>query len=461
MKNGSFSAAGIRWSLVGALGVLLVWGLLPSRREGGSPWTPAEEDLPVEAAARDPRPRMDVRHPPAGRMPTAAEQVAERLDRFVRGRWEVVQRLATSAGVPVPPEVVRFYELAEAGRWDEVDFLYAALVERREGEGDASGLTRFMPALLETLGVHEAVRDWPAQALLDYGKAVLDSVPPGGVYLGGSDSGRFIPTLLADAGEGNGPIVLTQSALAALNYVDYARALYGDRLNLPTPEDSRQAFDDYLADAGRRLRHDRDHPEEPRQVLPGEDIRLTEGGVQVSGAKAVMSINERLARMLLEANPGITLSMEETYPFDSLHDSATPRGPLLEVSAKGEGTAPMTPEQAVDSVSYWQDLSRQLMSDSEVSGSPSARDAYATLLLAQGGLLEQNQFSTEAESVFRLAREMAPENVSMALQYSRWLVNHGRTAEAIPIVEETVRYHPSDHPQLQTLLEQLRGAPTP
>ena len=446
---------------MGALVVLLVWGFLPVHRDVASLRPVLEGEAPTQAAVVGRHPLVEVPRPRGGRMPTAAEQVAERLDWFVHRRWEVVKELANAAGIVVPPEVTRFYELAEAGRWDDVESLYSSLVERPEREGDDSALTRFMPALLETLGVHEAVRDWPAHALLDYGKVVLDSVPPGGVYLGGSDSGRFIPTLLAETGQGEGPVVLIQNALAAQNYLDYARVLYGDRLNLPTPDDSRRAFDDYLADAERRMKHDQDHPEEPPQVLPGEEIRLTEAGVQVGGAVAVMSISKLLAQMLREANPGTTISMEETYPFPLLHGNATPRGPLLEFPGDGEETGPLTPDRAGDALGYWQDLSRHLMADPEVAKSLVVRDAYATLLLAQGGLLEQSQFPTEAEGVLRLARELAPENVSMALQYTQWLVNQGRSPEAIPIVEEAVRFHPSDQPQLQALLSQLRTGPNP
>ncbi|MFO1461626.1 MAG: hypothetical protein U1G08_19760 [Verrucomicrobiota bacterium] len=450
-----------RWSWVGALVALLVWSFLQVGREEDLLRSPTEGEATTQSALRSPRPSGGELKTPKGRVPTAAEQVAERLGRFVLGRWDVVQSYANAARVVVPMEVTRFYELANAGYWEEAESLYSTLVERREREGDDSELTRFMPALLETLGVREAVRDWPAQALLDYGKAVLDSVPPGGVYLGGSDSGRFIPTLMADAMDGNGPVVLTQNALAAQNYLDYARFLYGDRLSFPTADDSHRAFDDYLADAGRRLRHDRDHPEEPPQVLPVEDIRLTEGGVQVSGGMAVMSINERIARMLQEANPGTTISMEETYPLRSLDGSAMPRGPLLEFPGDGAAPLPLTPDRAADAVQYWRELSGQLMADSEVVESPSVRDAYATLLLAQEGLLERNQFSTEAEAMFRLVRELSPGNVSMAFQYAQWLVNRGRSSEAIPVVEEGVRYHPSDQPQLQVLLDRLRAGSAP
>ena len=49
---------------------------------------------------------------------------------------------------------------------------------------------------METYGVAEIAHLWPAQQVLDYGEAVLGSLRPGMVYVGGTDAGRFIPTLL-------------------------------------------------------------------------------------------------------------------------------------------------------------------------------------------------------------------------------------------------------------------------
>jgi hypothetical protein len=47
----------------------------------------------------------------------------------------------------------------------------------------------------------------PAQKLLDYGNAVLGALRPGMVYVGGTDPGRWIPTLLNETSESERHIV--------------------------------------------------------------------------------------------------------------------------------------------------------------------------------------------------------------------------------------------------------------
>ena len=54
-------------------------------------------------------------------------------------------------------------------------------------------------------------------------------------------------------------------------------------IHTPTNEDSQHSFNDYLMDAQRRLQHDHDRPNEQRQIKPGEDVRLADNKVQVSG----------------------------------------------------------------------------------------------------------------------------------------------------------------------------------
>jgi hypothetical protein len=124
--------------------------------------------------------------------------------------------------------------------------------------------------------IAECAHLWPAQKLLDYGQATLGSLAPGVVYVGGTDPGRGIPTLLNETSEGDRHVVLTQNALADATYLDYVNFLYHDQLGTLTEEDSKRAFDDYLADAKKRFEHDRQFPDEAKQVLPGEDIRFTD-----------------------------------------------------------------------------------------------------------------------------------------------------------------------------------------
>ena len=286
---------------------MVLLGILLPRPEHA----PASQANPTNAASRAAaanaaafaRARRPNRFSSSEPTPDPREIVAGKVSRFAHDRLGVVRAMAKHYKVEVPKDVERFFAAAEAGRWEEVKDLFASLKKLRDSSEATEDLKKLWPAILETFGVAEVAHDWPAQKLLDYGQAVLGSLRPGMVYVGGTDAGRFIPTLLNETSDGERHVVLTQNALADGNYLEYLRFLYGDRMTLPTPEDSQRAFQDYMSDAQKRLAHDQQFPDEPKQVRPGEDIRGTDGRVQVSGQVAVMAINEKLFQMIMDKNP--------------------------------------------------------------------------------------------------------------------------------------------------------------
>ena len=71
----------------------------------------------------------------------------------------------------------------------------------------------------------EQTHKWPAQQLPHYEQAILASLKPDMVYIGGTDAGRFIPTLLNETGDGAQHVMLTQNAFADRTYLDYASFL--------------------------------------------------------------------------------------------------------------------------------------------------------------------------------------------------------------------------------------------
>jgi hypothetical protein len=362
--------------------------------------------------------------------------------------------MAKQFKVEVPPEVERFFDAAEAGRWDELKGLFDALNQRRKGPDSDEALRTLQPAILETYGIAEVAHEWPAQKLLDYGDAVLDSLRPGMVYVGGTDAGRFIPTLLNETSDGEHHIVLTQNALADGTYLQYLRFLYRDQLATLTTDDSQQAFQDYMTDAQKRFTHDQEHPEEPKQLRPGEDLRMTENHLQVSGQVAVMAINENLMQMLMSKNPGLSFALQESFPFKSTYPDAAPLGPIMELRAQDVQTT-FTADAAAKALDYWRGTTQQLLADAETSGDSAVLNAYAKLATAQAGLLAAHDFNGEAEQTYRLATEICPSAPEAVFSYVNLLVTQQRFAEAVPVVETAVRAAP-DNQQLRGLLDTLK-----
>jgi len=378
--------------------------------------------------------------------PSAEEIVAEKLGRFIQGHEAIVAVLAKQYNVTAPEEVGRFFAALHAGNWPEATNLFASLKNLMQSKDRPPGLEKIWPAIMETHGVAEQTQAWPAQQLLDYGNAILDSLRPGMIYTGGTDAGRFIPTLLADTSMGEPPVVLTQNALADGSYLDYVRFRYGDRLNTLSDEDSQKGFTDYLADAQKRLQHDQQFPDEPKQVRPGEDIQIKAGSVHVSGQVAVMSINERLLQTLLQKNPTLSFALEESFPLKSFYNAATPLGPITELRADPTAN-PLTAERAAQSLDYWRSLTQPLLTTPAATSAPN--EAYAKMILSQANLYENRNLTDAAEQAFQLAHQLNPGNSVVIFSYVQLLTRQNRYDEARQLAQAAVNAAPQN--------EQFRG----
>src|SRR5438034_3558342 len=231
----------VRWRLIITIGCLLVVliAILLPRADTTTPDRAAvtNESLNAntesERAARTSSPRRPMSSARASlSAPTAEEIVASKLSQFARQRRELAHALARHFKVEVPDDVDRFFDAVAAGHWEKADAIFKSL---RHGDNDNStprspDLGKIWRPIQETWGIARETQNWPAQKLLDYGEAVLGSLRPGMVYLGGTDPGCFIPTLLNETSEGERHIVFTQNALANNDYLEHLNFLYGDRL---------------------------------------------------------------------------------------------------------------------------------------------------------------------------------------------------------------------------------------
>lgn len=393
----------------------------------------------------------------SGAKKTPEEIVTAKLVLFVKKQRQLAYAMAEHFKTPVTDDIERFFDAAEAGRYEEMTAIYKSLRQQRESGTDAPWYGPQWRAVIETQGAADAVHDWPAQMLLDYGNAVLESLRPGMIYAGGTDPGCFIPTMLNETSDGKQHIVLTQNALADNTYLKYLNFLYGDKMVTLTEADSQRAFQEYIADAQKRFEHDQQFPNEPKQVKPGEDIRITDTrGIQVSGQVAVMAINERLFQMLMDKNPDAPFALEESFPFQSTFANATTLGPVMELRVQDEQNA-LTAERAAQSVDYWRAIAEQLISDPATPDNSDPRKAYSKLVSSQAGLLLDRGYAAEAEQAFRIANEICPSSPEAVFRYVNLLVSQNRMADAGRVAENATKAAPENQ-QFQDLLQQISAA---
>ena len=156
--------------------------------------------------------------------------MARRAAQFARSRRDILLAIARKRNLPcrtmsksssTPPRPA----IGNKSKRDS-----RRLVARRKTQPHPPELDQLWAPILTTFGALEEAHMWPAQKYLDYGNAILDSLRPGMVYVGGTDPGRFIPELMNDTGDAEPHVVITQNGLADSVYLDYLRFIYGDRL---------------------------------------------------------------------------------------------------------------------------------------------------------------------------------------------------------------------------------------
>ena len=207
------------------------------------------------------------------------------------------------------------------------------------------------------------------------------------------------------------------------------------------------------------MEHDQQFPDEPKQIRPGEDIRIVDGKVKVSGQVSVMAINEMLFQLFMDKQQNASFAMEESFPFKSTFGNATALGPVMELRVQEEQSA-LTRERAAQSVDYWRNTAQQLLADAEAADSCEVRLGYSKLASSQAGLLLERGFTVEAEQAFRYANDIAPTSPEAVYRYVNLLVEQKRIQDAVPVVENASRLAP-ENSQFRALLQQLQKLPPP
>jgi len=400
----------------------------------------------------------------------SAEQiVARRAAQFARSRRDVLLGIAGKLNISVPAEVEQFFAAAEVGDWEQLRALFNKMWAERKVQPHAPELDQLWAPVLATFNALEEAHLWPAKEYLEYGNAILDSLKPGMVYVGGTDPGRGIPELLNETSESEKHVVITQNGLADNTYMDYLRFIYGDRLNLPNQEQVQSAYAGYVADYQKRLAHDEQFPDEAKQVLPGERVGGDGGGgwtaaikqgdqsIQVSGQVSCMLINERILQMILQANPDSPFGLEESFPLKSTYAEAAPLGPIMELRVSDEQNA-LSADSASQTVGYWQDRVQQLLDDPAAADSPDWLRAYSKLTDAQANLFAAHGLNAQAEEAFRLSLQICPYATDAVFGYVDLLMGQNRAQDAQAVALSAAKADPNS-PVLQDLLGRLQGSP--
>ncbi|MDX1951469.1 MAG: DUF2723 domain-containing protein, partial [Verrucomicrobiota bacterium] len=263
-----------------------------------------------------------------------------------------------------------------------------------------------------------------------------------------------------------------------------AKGVYPPKeIKTPTPEDSGKAFETYIRDAQMRLQHDLQFPNEPKQIKPGEDVRLVGDKISVQGQVAVMAINGLLTKDIFDKNPEHEFFLEESFPLDWMYPYLSPFGIILKINR--QPLPEITQEMVDKDHEFWSKYSERLIgnwitydttvkeicdfaervylrrdfvnstADPKFVRDDNAQKAFSKLRSAIGGIYfwrignskspqENARMFKEAEFAFKQSFAYCPYSPEAVYKYVQLLVNLSRSPEALMIVDTAIKFDPSN-----------------
>ena len=394
--------------------------------------------------------------------------------KFVSEKEALAKSLAEKYQVATPKAVSNFFDSVRKGDWVGTSNLFYS-IERGSGRrGDPAWFpVQLWGPIHETFGTYEQFHTWHPNLLHKFGREIIESIPPGSIYLGGTDAGRFVISSLCKSHTAGQPFfTITQNALADGSYLEYVRAVYGKTITILSLQDSQKCFQEYLSDAQARLARS--------QLDENEEVSIVDGRVQVSGETAVMRINERMVAVLLEKNPEREFYMEESFPLKGLYSNSLPHGLILKIAHR---PLERMPESIIETDrEYWRGQMRSLTGETFDHGGITEVCSWAQKTYVRSNLTDfagnrlyvkdqqapqyysqcrsaiaslyqwrakQSQdkadtlmLTKEADLAHRQAVALSPFNPTVVWRYSSFLLSERRTNDAKVLIQATLDIDP-------------------
>ncbi len=255
------------------------------------------------------------------------------------------------------PDCRPFFATAARGDWPAVSNQWSELEAHTMGLGLKQATNGYphgmwLQPVRETYGAVEQLVAGSEKYATTFGNDIIQSIPPGSIYFGGTDPGRFIVTMMEKSQVNADPFfTLTQNALADGTYLEYLRSMYGGKIYIPTGGDSQKCFETYLADIRKRSA--------AHQLKPGEHIKEEQGRVQISGPTAVMQINGLLVKTIFDHETNREFYIEESFALDWIYPYLEPHGLIFKINR--ESLPELSEAMVRQDREYWQPRVAQMI----------------------------------------------------------------------------------------------------
>jgi len=164
----------------------------------------------------------------------------------------------------------------------------------------------------EIYGAFEAFVAGDEKYSTEFGRQIVDAIPPGSIYFGGSDAGRYIVTVMCRSQVSGDPFfVLSQNPLPNASYLAYLRSMYAGKIYTPTDRDLQKIRQDYEADLWRRAY---------------ANELLTNSQIDVTG------LRRPLTKMIFDQNPDRKFYVDEGILIDWMYPQLEPHDLIFKLN---------------------------------------------------------------------------------------------------------------------------------
>ena len=165
------------------------------------------------------------------------QQQIARMEEFSREKLEQSKILAASSGETISPEFQRLFDAATTGDWRTVTNMFESFKQRHPQYDRRKGIpkdvrlrTSYWSPVLEICLAYDHVANCDPKCTQMAVDGIVNSIPAGAIYFGGTDPGRGLPTAFSKSQINAKPFyTLTQNALADSTYLEYLQNSYGER----------------------------------------------------------------------------------------------------------------------------------------------------------------------------------------------------------------------------------------
>ena len=395
------------------------------------------------------------------------------------------------------PGFAPFFAAAERGDWLAVSNAFQDL-RQHAGQYENSGKTDERlrgpkwQAIIEIWGAFYFFGAGDEKYSAAYANDIIASIPPGSIYFGGTDPGRFLITGMEKSQVNADPFfLLTQNALADGTYLDYLRSMYGGKIYIPTALDAEKVFRDYTEDVTQR--------QKKNQLKPGEEVQIRQNGsVQVSGQVAVMEINGLLAKIVFDKNTNQEFYVEESFPLDWMYPYLEPHGLIMKINRQSltgmsdkivqrdrdywtKYVTPMfgdwlKPDTSVETVAgfaekvYVKKDFNGFKGDPRFIQSSDSQKMFSKLRSSIAGVYawraqhatdasEKQRMNDAADFAFRQAWALCPYSPEAVFRYANLLISENRFSDALLVAETAAKIPEMKGPggaQIRDLVKNLQ-----